>query len=298
MQSSIQRPSITKKTPFALSKPLESFPAFGDNHNLISGASFGTGKLSDNEDFNNGNIPGTGPMDSYGNAYFPDSFNQASSIRNIKRPASGRPASPPSDIDSVTLPSYLEPPTPSSGSSFSFGTDKLSKLKSTNSNFKRGPPRPSRRPIRKKITTSPDDLMSSGTSAVESLSNMESLEDFNEDHEEIDIQESVSKRVTVPPKIFVTPPSTFIEKTTSKPLNGNKPITRESPISSGKRVNYNYHPIIDFFDNDEREGDSETAMDRDDSIPSFIPESEWKPINHPITRGTQSSNQIGRKKHK
>lgn len=295
----MQRPTITKKIPFSKSKPMESFPSFSENHNLISGAGFGNSKLSDNDEFNNANVPETAPMDSYGNSYFPDSFNQASNVRNIKRPPAARTPTVSSNFDSVTLPSYLEPPTPSSGSSFTFGNDKTNKFKSTGNQFKRGV-RPSHRPIRKKISASADDLMSSGTSAVESLTDIESVEEYVEGQDNSDLQEEHNRHVTTPSKVYVTQPAkiSLIEKQpTLKPVEKNK-----LSAPSGKRVNYNYHPIIDFFESDGRgeEEDDYPTIDRDDIVSSFVPspESEWKPINHPVIRGTQSSNLIGRKKHK
>lgn len=281
VQSTIHRP--TKTPPFSPKKPLESFPPFSDNQNLISGSPFVHGKINDDE-LNAANVLPSSPMDSYGNSYFPDSFNQASSIRNVKRPLSARnPGS--SNLDSVTLPSFLEPPTPSATSTFNFA--KESKYKITGSQFKRGAVRTNRRPIRKKIG-GPDDLTSSGTSSV---GNLETMEDFNEDQEEAEVfKTNVNvnpKRVTITPKLH----SVTTEKTKTQDR-------RENPTANGKRVNYNYHPIIDFFDEVDKEEDE--SIDREDNVSAFVPspESEWKPINHTPSRSAQTTNLVGRKKHK
>lgn len=228
-------------------------------------------------------------MDSYGQTYFPDSFNQASSIRNVKRPPSRNPVAQ-NNFDQVTLPSYLEPPTPSAPS-FSFAKD--TKFKLPNNQFKRGADRrPNRRPIRKKIG-GPDDLTSSGTTAVENLESLEDMNEDTEDHESLktNVNPVYNKRGTIAPKLYaVTSEKTSTSRPEQKGNNEN--------ISNGKRVNYNYHPIIDFFEEDDREEDG--SIDREDSSPSFAPspESEWKPINHPPSRNIQTSNLVGRKKHK
>lgn len=301
VQSTIHRPSVSKSPPFSHSKPLETFPPFSDNHNLISGVSFTNSKLNDNED--TGNIPPSSPMDSYGNTYFPDSFNQASSVRNIKRPLSGRNPAASNTFETVTLPSYLEPPTPSGPGSFTFLKETPNKYKITGSQFKRGPVRPSRRPIRKKIS-GPEDLLSSGTSAVESFtdSHLETMEDFNDDLEEPDVGHatvnvSPPKRVTIAPKLQSV--TTELISTTFRPQDQTN-VINESFTSNGKRVNYNYHPIIDFFGEDDKETEDE-SIDREDNEGTYIStaQSEWKPINNPPPRNVQTtSNLVGRKKHK
>lgn len=229
---------MSKTPPFSFNKPLELFPPFTDNHNSIPG-SFGKSKLSENEDFDN--LP-SNPMDSYGNTYFPDSFNQASSIRSVKRPVPRNPGVL-VGADSVTLPSYLEPPTPSAPSSFSFSNDNINNYK-IDGQFRRGPIRPNRRPIRKKISTGPEDLVSSGTSSIGTYvsDNMGSAEDFNEEFEG-DVEEASSNfnpRATIAPKLYaVTTERNFTTfKTAGKIANDE---------TNSKKVNYNYHPIIDYF---------------------------------------------------
>nr|XP_021182041.2 neurotrophin 1 isoform X1 [Helicoverpa armigera] len=294
VQSTIQKPKI-KAPPFTHKKPLESFPPFTDNHNLISGSPFS--KQNDNED----SVP-PNPIDSYGNSYFPDSFNQASSVRHVKRPPSARnPTS--TNFDEVTLPSYLEPPTPSAGSSFNFIKDSSPKFKLPGSQFKRNTPGrtslPTRRPIRKKISGGPDDLVSSGSQTVESYPNSsaDTAEEIN-DYEEPDIGQATSvntqkPRVTITPKLtaHTTEKSTTVHKA-REPINNNE----QQFTANGKRINYNYHPIIDFFDED-KEIETDESIDREDIEPSFIPsaESEWKPINHPPSRDSQI-NMSGRRK--
>lgn len=295
VQSTIQKPKI-KSPPFAHKKPIESFPPFTDNQNLISGSPFSKHN-NDNDD----SLP-QNPIDSYGNSYFPDSFNQASSIKHVKRPPSARNPPPLSNFDEVTLPSYLEPPTPAAGQSFNFIKDSQPKFKLPGSQFKRTtrPNLPGRRPIRKKTSGGPDDLVSSGSQAVESFPNSsgDTLEEVN-DYEEPDIGQATSintsrPRVTIAPKLQqqTTEKLTPAHKT-REPSNSN-----EHYISNGKRVNYNYHPIIDFFDED-KEMETDESIDRDDVEPSYLPsvESEWKPINHPSSRDSQT-NSVGRKKHK
>ncbi|XP_072940981.1 uncharacterized protein NT1 isoform X2 [Epargyreus clarus] len=294
VQSTIQRPSVTKSPPFTYNKPLESFSPFADNNPNVIPGSFPNAKLNENDEYEN--LPPSNPMDSYGNTYFSDSFNQASSIRNVKRPLQARNPPNLNSFDQVTLPSYLEPPTPSAPASFSFSKDTSSKYK-LNESFKRGPLRPSRRPIRKKISGVPDDLVSSGTSAVGAFSgdNLETMEDFNDDLEEPDVPKLIpsAPRQTISPKLHAV--TTELASTTFKPLEHKS--LRQNITSSGKRVNYNYHPIIDFFDDVEKEDES---IDREDSEATYVPsiESEWKPINHPASRNTKSSKVTERKRHK
>ncbi|XP_053603009.1 uncharacterized protein LOC128670979 isoform X2 [Plodia interpunctella] len=299
VQSSVHRPTISKNPPFtSLNKQLESFPPFSDSHNLISGIPFGSSKLNENDEISTGNLPSSNPMDSYGNTYFPDSFNQASSVRNVKRPLPPRSAIGTGNFDTATLPSYLEPPTPSGSSSFvSFVKETPSKYKPSGSQFKRGPIRPSRRPLRKKISGGPDDLVSSGTSAVESMTgtNLESMEDYNDDEDQEIGQVTVNippKRATIAPKLQAV----TTERTTSYRPQDQSNIVNENFTSNGKRVNYNYHPIIDYFGAEEKEGENE-SIDREDSVSTYIPvqESEWKPINHPASRNMQATH-TGRKK--
>ncbi|RVE47303.1 hypothetical protein evm_008040 [Chilo suppressalis] len=304
VQSTIHRPSVSKSPPFTHKKPLETYSPFSDSHNLISGVPFSNGKILDNEESSDANIP-SHPMDSYGNTYFPDSFNQASSVRNVKRPLSSRIPASSNNFETVTLPSYLEPPTPSGPNSFTFLNETPNKYKITGSQFKRGPVRPNRRPIRKKISGGPEDLISSGTSAVESFtsSNLETMEEFNDDLEEPEVGQATSnvnfpKRITIAPKLQSVVPETI--STTSKPSDPSN-VVQETFTSNGKRVNYNYHPIIDFFGDDEKENDSE-SIDREDSEPNYVPniQSEWKPINHPSSsrNNGKSPNLVERKKHK
>ncbi|XP_063620941.1 uncharacterized protein LOC134793331 isoform X3 [Cydia splendana] len=305
VQPSVQRPTVSKNPPFTFNKPLESFAPFSDNHNLITGTSFSNAKLNDDD---NSNLPlpaipvipiilPSSPTDSYGNTYFPDSFNQATSIRNMKRPPISR--NPVSTFDPVTLPSYLEPPTPSAPTSFSFSNDIPNKFKST-SQFKRGASRPNRRPIRKKISGAPDDLSSSGTSAVESFtgSNLETMEDFNE---EIDEEANKTNQKPVPPRQVHPTIAPKLHAVTSEKTPGFSQQQTKSVkdnVSNGKRVNYNYHPIIDFFGEEEKEEND--SIDREDVVAAYVPssESEWKPMNHPPPRSSQNTNLVERKKHK
>ncbi|XP_060801243.1 neurotrophin 1 [Amyelois transitella] len=299
VQSTVHRPTISKNPPFtSLNKQLESFPPFSDNHNLISGSPFSNAKLNENDEISTGNLPSSNPMDSYGNTYFPDSFNQATSVRNVKRPLPPRSAVGTANFDTATLPSYLEPPTPSGPSSFaSFVKETPSKYKINSNQFKRGPIRPSRRPLRKKISGGPDDLVSSGTSAVESLtgSNLESMEDYNDEEDQEIGQVTANiphKRITIAPKLQAV----TTERTTSYRPQDQSNIVNENFTSNGKRVNYNYHPIIDYFGADDKEGEND-SIDREDSVSTYIPvpESEWKPINHPSSRNIQTSSSSRKK---
>lgn len=314
VQSTIQRPTISKNPPFTHKKP-ETFAPFTDNNqNLLSVSPFNQVKLSDDNDETV--LGNSNPIDNYSSSYLPDSFNQASSIRNVRRPLSARNQLP-TNTDSVTLPSYLEPPTPSASNSFSFVKEPLpNKFKNSNTGipFKRGAFRPSRRPIRKKISGGPDDLMLAGSSALEAFtngymeSNMESVENIDEYLEEPQINQasvitnthhqinhplSQKVRPTIGPKLQAVVTTENIPSTT-KP-HDQKVITNDNFTSNGKRINYNYHPIIDFFGENEKELEDE-SIDREDSDSYVAPiESEWKPINHPPPR---SSNLVGRKKHK
>lgn len=285
VQSSISRP--TKTSPFSPRKPIESFPPFSDSHNLLTGSPFIHTKQPENDELSH--LAASNAMDSYGNSYITDSFNQATSIRNVKRPSIRSPiGTAVNSFDtatiSATLSSYLEPPTPSA-TAFSFAKDTKLKLGAP---FKRGAVRNRKRPIRKKIG-GPDDLTSSGTSAV---GNLETLEDFNDDLEEeikTNINVNPGKRAAITTKLIATTE----RASTSRPHEHKGEIVG----SNGKRINYNYHPIIDFFEEDDK--DTNESIDREDNLPSYVPttENEWKPINNPPSR-SQSTSLVGRKKHK
>lgn len=287
VQSSISRP--TKTLPFNQRKPVESFPPFSDSHNLLTGSPFIHTKLPENDELSH-SAPSS-PMDSYGNSYISDSFNQATSIRNVKRPILRNPiGAAANSFDSVTisatLSSYLEPPTPSAPA-FSFAKDTKLKLGAP---FKRGIVRNRNRPLRKKIG-GPEDLTSSGTSAVE---NLETLEDFNDD-----LEEEIKPNININPgnraTINIKPTATTEKASTSRP-HEHKAV-RETVVSNGQRINYNYHPIMDFFEEDDKEANE--SIDREDSVPTYVPatENEWKPINNPPSR-LQTTSLVGRKKHK
>lgn len=270
VQSSVQRPTL-HKSPFH-TKTVESFPSFSDTQNFIPGQPFS--KYTDEEI-----TAHLSPVNSYGNSYFPDSFNQASSIKTVKRPPARNFAN--SNLDSVTLPSYLEPPTPSATSTFV--KDASHKFKNVVNPLTRVSNK-NRRPIRKKNSEGPDDLTSSGTLAVESFTSnvFDSTEDQNEYMEEPEIgQASIpnmhKKRITIGPKLYAI---------TTEKLTTPKTTESEESLNNGKKINYNYHPIIDFFG----EGDKNESIDREDSDASYIAtlNSEWKPLNHPPTRNLQS----------
>ncbi|XP_038210243.1 uncharacterized protein LOC119831072 isoform X2 [Zerene cesonia] len=284
VQPSVHRPSLNKSPGFGFSKPTESFSSFGDTHNVLQGSSFSNTKVNI-DDLNNIQ---TGPKDSYGNSYYPDTFNQASSIRSVKRPVPRNPSgigNPPSLLasDSATLPSYLEPPTPSApSSSFSFSKDTLNKYK-INDQYKRTPVRPNRRPIRKKISAVPDDLMSSGTSAIGAYQpeTFDTIEEMDDDLEETNVAKPISHalpRPTIATKLHSVTENKFSH-------NNEQTNSKTAGDDNGKKINYNYHPIIDFFGDEEKEENE--SIDREDNLDSYSTslESEWKPINHtPIDR--------------
>lgn len=223
---------------------------------------FNKAKLND-EEFNN--LP---PMDSYGNTYFPDSFNQASSVRNVKRPLRNPIGVA---VDSITLPSFLEPPSPSP----SFTSKDSIKYKIDQ--YKR---RPNRRPIRNKISSGPEDLLSSGSSAIGAILNDNADEDFEEELDES--ERNINKfnpRATIAPKLHAV---------TDKHLDQSM-----SMDEAVKKINYNYHPIIDFFND---KNDKIDSIDREDTAETYATtDSEWKPISSPSDKKTNS---ILRKKHK
>ncbi|XP_013177601.1 PREDICTED: uncharacterized protein LOC106125062 [Papilio xuthus] len=280
VQSTIHKPALSKVPNFSFNKPIDTFPPLNENQNSIPGPLF-SDVVNDDDEFNN--VPSHGLQDSYGNAYFTDSLNQPSSVRNVRKPSISRYPLGGSGFNTATLPSFLEPPTPGL-SSFSYSKDSSNKYKTTDNLFKRGISRQNYRPLRKKITEASDDLLSSGTSVVSTLSddNIDNEDDF------IDQQSDIRKtnlntnvKVTISPKLYGF--------STAKPLissirpNEQNQLTREEILLNGKRINYNYHPIIDFFEDDEKDGNE--SIDREDIVPEFIPstESEWKPLNRPIS---------------
>ncbi|KPI98088.1 hypothetical protein RR46_11209 [Papilio xuthus] len=280
VQSTIHKPALSKVPNFSFNKPIDTFPPLNENQNSIPGPLF-SDVVNDDDEFNN--VPSHGLQDSYGNAYFTDSLNQPSSVRNVRKPSISRYPLGGSGFNTATLPSFLEPPTPGL-SSFSYSKDSSNKYKTTDNLFKRGISRQNYRPLRKKITEASDDLLSSGTSVVSTLSddNLDNEDDF------IDQQSDIRKtnlntnvKVTISPKLYGF--------STAKPLissirpNEQNQLTREEILLNSKRINYNYHPIIDFFEDDEKDGNE--SIDREDIVPEFIPstESEWKPLNRPIS---------------
>ncbi|XP_050672930.1 neurotrophin 1 [Leptidea sinapis] len=289
VQSSVPKPSVTKSPSFNFNKPKEN--SFIEKHNKHSSL-FSHTKIN-NDEINK--IQPLGPTDSYGNSYFIDSLNQASSIRNIKRPIARNPigiGSPSGFISSGsgTLPSYLEPPTPSAPSGFEQSKESSSKIKITEGKLKRGSSRPQRRPIRKKLSA-PDDLISSGTSAMgtyEYQSGIDVMDEFNEEHENVEsvTPSHLGSRITISPKLHAI----SIEKNINQ---FDETKVNQANFVNDKRINYNYHPIIDFFGEERREADS---IDREDNFNPHVPasESEWKPINH----NPSNINTLARKKHK
>ncbi|VVC89372.1 unnamed protein product [Leptidea sinapis] len=289
VQSSVPKPSVTKSPSFNFNKPKEN--SFIEKHNKHSSL-FSHTKIN-NDEINK--IQPLGPTDSYGNSYFIDSLNQASSIRNIKRPIARNPigiGSPSGFISSGsgTLPSYLEPPTPSAPSGFEQSKESSSKIKITEGKLKRGSSRPQRRPIRKKLSA-PDDLISSGTSAMgtyEYQSGIDVMDEFNEEHENVEsvTPSHLGSRITISPKLHAI----SIEKNINQ---FDETKVNQANFVNDKRINYNYHPIIDFFGEERRETDS---IDREDNFNPHVPasESEWKPINH----NPSNINTLARKKHK
>lgn len=281
VQSTVKRPTINK-SPFSHRKPLETFPPYSDTQNLISGQPYS--KIIEEE----GTVALSNPIDSYGNTYLPDSFNQASSVKNVKRQPARNFFKP--NLDSVTLPSYLEPPTPLATSTFVKDTS----YKFNNANtFKRGSTRNRQRPIRKKISGGPEDLASSETLTVESFtsSTFDSNEDQNDyidqpERGRVSVVNTANTRVTIGPKLqsFTTERHTMTQKT----------VDSEEKLKNGQKINYNYHPIIDFFE----ENDKNESIDREDNEGSYtsLQNSEWHPINH-LSRNTQNHN-LDRKKQK
>ncbi|XP_045534277.1 neurotrophin 1 [Papilio machaon] len=277
VQSTIHKPALSKVPNFSFNKHLDTFPSLNENQNSIPGPLF-SDVVNDEDEFNN--VPLHSLQDSYGNAYFTDSLNQPSSVRNVRKPSISRYPLGGSGFNTATLPSFLEPPTPGL-SSFSYSKDSSNKYKTTENLFKRGISRQNYRPIRKKITEVSDDLLSSGTSVVSSLSG-DNID--NEDDLILNQQSDIRKnnvKVTISPKLYGF--STGKPLTSSIRPNEQNQITKEETLLNSKRINYNYHPIIDFFEEDEREGNE--SIDREDIVPEFIPstESEWKPLNRPIS---------------
>ncbi|KPJ15917.1 hypothetical protein RR48_09963 [Papilio machaon] len=277
VQSTIHKPALSKVPNFSFNKHLDTFPSLNENQNSIPGPLF-SDVVNDDDEFNN--VPLHSLQDSYGNAYFTDSLNQPSSVRNVRKPSISRYPLGGSGFNTATLPSFLEPPTPGL-SLFSYSKDSSNKYKTTDNLFKRGISRQNYRPIRKKITEVSDDLLSSGTSVVSSLSG-DNLD--NEDELILDQQSEIRKnnvKVTISPKLYGF--STGKPLTSSIRPNEQNQMTKEETLLNSKRINYNYHPIIDFFEEDEREGNG--SIDREDIVPEFIPstESEWKPLNRPIS---------------
>lgn len=223
---------------------------------------------------------------------------QSSNVRNIKKPNPIRGAIDPG------LSSYLEPPskpTDNLSNNFQKTQERPTKFKnSPNNHFKRGTQqtqpqqkRPVRRPQRKKHTDySPDQLVGASEFPEKpTIINVESFEDLNDSSEEFD--RSSSEIITNRP----TRPKLATSKITIKNIaassterlqirsRGDKSTTENSVSkeqAANRRVNYNYHPIIDFFENNRKANEQEAAARVDNGNFYYENEdSDWRPMNGP-----------------
>lgn len=152
-------------------------------------------------------------------------------------------------LPNPTLESYLRPP-----SSIS---DEYSAVGGA---FKRGPSGKRRRPIRTNIR---DQV----------LGNSDFLPDIIPAHD-ILTERSTTRRKSSTTPIFTTTTTKESTKRVSSPKLPSISTASTSSVDLGKRVNYNYHPIIDFFGDSvkgEKEIDDRIGYSQDEQ-PS------WKPL--------------------
>lgn len=125
------------------------------------------------------------------------------------------------------------------------------------------------------------------------------MEEYNEDEAEFTktVQKAAPpRRGTIAPKLHAV----TTEKTVPAYAQQEQSQSAKETIANGKRVNYNYHPIIDFFGEEEDKDGENDSIDREDVVAAYVPtsESEWKPMNHLPPRNSQNNNLVERKKHK
>lgn len=149
-------------------------------------------------------------------------------------------------LPNPTLESYLRPPSSSDEYSAVGGT------------FKRGPSGKRRRPIRTNIR---DQV----------IGNSDFLPDIVPVHD-ILTERSTTRRKSSTTPIFTTTANESTKRVSSPKLPSISTASTSS-VDLGKRVNYNYHPIIDFF-GDSVKGEKEI----DDRIGYSQDEPSWKPL--------------------
>ncbi len=152
-------------------------------------------------------------------------------------------------LPNPTLESYLRPPSSISDEYSSAG----------GSSFKRGPAGKRRRPIRTNIR---DQV----------IGNSDFLPDIIPAHD-ILTERSTTRRKSSTTPIFTTTTGKESTKRVSSSRLPSISTASTSSVDLGKRVNYNYHPIIDFF-GDSVKGEKEI----DDRIGYSQDEPSWKPL--------------------
>lgn len=178
------------------------------------------------------------------NKYADDSLLQSSTSISKPRYEKTKNSKIAPYIPNPTLESYLRPP-----------TDEYSASSGT---FKRGPSGKRRRPIRTHIR---DQV----------IGNSDFLPDIIPAHD-ILTERSTNRRKSSTTPLFTTTTNDY-PKRLSSPRLPSISTASTSSADLGKRVNYNYHPIIDFF-GDSVKGEKEI----DDRIGYSQDEPSWKPL--------------------
>lgn len=295
--------SIRHSTHTNFPAPIDAYSTLGETHNLIPGSTFQNPAFSEQNpvfhDFKQFQFP-TNQFESVGANFHTDIFqHQGSNVRNVKKP-------PRIPTNTVGLPSFLEPPSkPIVPIHNSFiKPDFPAKNKPFgNPHFKRGvqgaqnpttPKRPGRRPLRKKNSDVPDDQMVGATNVHENptVINMNTFEDINQAADKYERTSTLRSTTAIHRATSTMRPEVSSSKITIKNVSPTtekyrkyktttaRPTTplKDSPLN--RRVNYNYHPIIDFF---EESSKKDQAADRMDSgTVYFAGEDDWRPMANPI----------------
>lgn len=293
VQSSIRHSTHTN---FPIPSPLDNYATLGENHNLIPGSSLHNPTFSEESPMFHDlkHYPVPNQFESINNNFHTDIFqHHITNVRNIKKP-------PRIPTNTVGLPSFLEPPSkPIIPTHNTFKSpDSPTKHKPFNNlHFKRGvlngqnPKRPSRRPIRKKNSNVAEDQLIAGTGSLETptIINMNSFEDINQSadkYERPPLRSTPMPHRTITSKPVLSSSKITIKNVAATATERYRPkfkTTTERPttIPPHRRVNYNYHPIIDFF---EETSNKDAAADRrmDSDTVYLSAEDDWRPMANPI----------------
>lgn len=244
-------------------------------------------------------FPKPKPFPNINDNFHPDIFQQQESnnIRNlVKKPLR--------DPNTPVLPSFLEPPTKT------INNQVFIKSPETNLKYKqfggphhkRGSPgaqtenvkRPIRKHIRKKNSQVEDqEVGASNIQENPTIINTDSFDGINdalEDYETSSENDHIPKSRTSPTK---ENPKQKAPATTERQnpiaVKPDRGMAVLKDISLNRRVNYNYHPIIDFFEEGKEETQAEDRHDTESFVYVDNEESDWRPMAGPVASALKAA---------